>query len=139
MATLVVGQPPTMEFRSAVTPMGVKVVPKMSYIDTIKPPNPQYKSILLKQVEHLHGEPRIVWEEDEINQMIINKDLQYAVIGNFSYRCSGIQDLRKLIPKQYELKGEVNIGILINHYILISATRLDDYVHLYQNFNFTLP
>lgn len=62
--------------------------------------------------------------------MIINEDLQYAVIDKFSYEWTEIQDLRKLIPEQCELKGEVNIGLPSNTYILIRATRLEDYVHL---------
>lgn len=65
-----------------------------------------------------------------MQQMIINKDLHYAVIGKFSYGWPEIQDLRRLIPKQCELKGEVNIGLLSNRHILIQASRLEDYVHL---------
>lgn len=59
----------------------------------------------MRQITYLHGEPRIVWEEDEVNQMIINEDLQYAVIRKFSYGWPDMQELRKLIPKQCELKG----------------------------------
>ncbi|KAG5597386.1 hypothetical protein H5410_038618 [Solanum commersonii] len=62
--------------------------------------------------------------------MIINEDLQYAVIGKFSYGWPDILDLRKLIPKQCELKGEVNIGLLCNRYVLIRASLLEDYVKL---------
>ncbi|WMV32988.1 hypothetical protein MTR67_026373, partial [Solanum verrucosum] len=96
------------------------------------PPTPQtlYKPILKKQISYLHGEPRILWEEEEVDQMIIKEDLQFAVIGKFLYSWPDIQDLRRLIPKQYEMKGEVNIGLLSNRYILIQASRLEDYVSL---------
>lgn len=63
-------------------------------------------------------------------QMIINEDLQFAVIRKFSYDWPDIQDLYQLIPKQCELNEEMNIGWLSNRHILIRATRLDDYVNL---------
>ncbi|WMV32600.1 hypothetical protein MTR67_025985 [Solanum verrucosum] len=62
--------------------------------------------------------------------MIINENLEYAVIGKFSYGWPAIQDLRNLIPKQCELKGECNIGLLSNRLVLIKAMLLEDYVHL---------
>ncbi|KAF3643159.1 hypothetical protein FXO37_22128 [Capsicum annuum] len=40
-----------------------------------------------------------------------------------------IQDLRRLIPKQCELKGEINIGLLSNRHVLIRATKIEYYVH----------
>ncbi|KAG5579478.1 hypothetical protein H5410_050105 [Solanum commersonii] len=46
--------------------------------------------------------------------MILNENLQYTVMGKFSYGWPDIQELRKLILKQCELKGEVNIGLLSN-------------------------
>lgn len=62
--------------------------------------------------------------------MILNENLQYTVMGKFSYGWPDIQELRKLILKQCELKGEVNIGLLSNMYVLIRASLLEDYVHL---------
>lgn len=62
--------------------------------------------------------------------MIVNEDLQYAVIGKFSYGWPDIQDLRRLIPKQCELKEEVNIGSLSKRHILIRVTKIEDYAHL---------
>ncbi|KAH0643590.1 hypothetical protein KY289_034564 [Solanum tuberosum] len=129
MAMLAVGQSPLME-AGPTTQVIIEDPLKKSYANILKPPQSQYKPIPLKQIAYLHGEPRIVWEEEEVNQMIINEDLQYTVVGKFSYGWPDIQDLRKLIPKQCELKGEVNIGLLSNRYILIRATRLDDYVKL---------
>ncbi|KAG5571022.1 hypothetical protein H5410_060788 [Solanum commersonii] len=57
-----------------------------SFANTLKPVTTQHKPIPLKHIAYLHGEPRVVWEEEEVAQMIINEDLQYAVIGKFSYR-----------------------------------------------------
>lgn len=62
--------------------------------------------------------------------MIVNENLQYVVIGKFCYVWTNIKDLRKLIPKQCELKGECNIGMLSSWHKLIRATQLEDYVHL---------
>lgn len=62
--------------------------------------------------------------------MITNKDLQYAVVGKFSYDWPDIHELKKLIPKKCEFKADVNIGLLSNRYALIRASRSEDYVHL---------
>uniref|UniRef100_A0A0V0ITN9 Putative ovule protein n=1 Tax=Solanum chacoense TaxID=4108 RepID=A0A0V0ITN9_SOLCH len=102
----------------------------MTYANTIKPRSPQYKPVPMKQITYLHGEPRIIWEEEEVAQMIINEDLQFAVIGKFSYGWPEIQDLRLLIPKQCDLKVDVNIGLLSSRYVLIKTTLLEDYVTL---------
>ncbi|WMV20196.1 hypothetical protein MTR67_013581 [Solanum verrucosum] len=84
----------------------------------------------MKSIMYLHGEPRIIWEEEEVEQMIIKENLAFAVIGKFSYGCPTIQDLRKIIPKQCDLKGECNIGLLSNRHVLIRASCLEDYVNL---------
>lgn len=62
--------------------------------------------------------------------MIINKNLQYAIIGKFSYGWSEIQDLRKLIFKQYELKRDCKIELFSTQYILTRASLLEVYVYL---------
>lgn len=49
-----------------------------------------------------------------MEQMIVNENLQYVVIGKFSYGWRDIQELRRIIPKQCEMKGESNIGALSN-------------------------
>lgn len=64
-----------------------------------------------------------------MEKIIINEDPQYVLIGKFSYGWPDIQYLRRLIPKQCELKGEVNIGLLSNRNILIRETRMEYYVH----------
>lgn len=102
----------------------------LSYADSLKPQSGHIKKIPLKSVTYLHGEPIVLWEQEEVDKMIINENLECAVIGKFSYGWPNIQDLRKLIPKQCELKGECKIGLLSNRHVLIRATLLDDYVHL---------
>ncbi|WMV14215.1 hypothetical protein MTR67_007600 [Solanum verrucosum] len=107
-----------------------------TYASSLKQPKAQSKPIPLKPISYLHGEPQVICEHDEVNQMIINENLEYAVIGKFSYGWPEIQDLQKLIPKQCELKDECNIGLLSNIHVLIRATLLKDYVHLLSKLEF---
>lgn len=72
----------------------------------------------------------MIWEKEKVNQIIINEDLQYTVIGKFPYSWLKMQELRRIVPKQCDLKGEVNIGLLSNRYILIRETLMEDYVNL---------
>ncbi|KAH0713421.1 hypothetical protein KY289_009380 [Solanum tuberosum] len=103
---------------------------QQTYASLLRPTTGAVKSLPLKPISYLHGEPRLVWDQSEVEQMIVNENLQYAVVGKFSYGWPEIQELRKLIPKQCDLKGECNIGLLTNRYVLIRATLLEDYVNL---------
>ncbi|KAG5591652.1 hypothetical protein H5410_042166, partial [Solanum commersonii] len=76
----VVGDGPTPQ--EAFTNANRTIAP--SYANTLKPRSPQHKPIPMKQIVYLHGEPRIVWEEEKVEQMIINEDRQYAVIRSHS-------------------------------------------------------
>lgn len=59
------------------------------------------------------------------------KGLQYSIVGKLSYGGPELQQLRKLIPIQYGIKGECNIGFLRDRHVLIRMI-------LWQNFlNFT--
>ncbi|KAH0716807.1 hypothetical protein KY290_013066 [Solanum tuberosum] len=127
MASMATGQPPPVEVGQTQGPLEEI---KISYANTLVAPKKPHHSLQIKPLTYLHGEPKLVWEEEEVQQMIVNEDLQYAVIGKFSYGWPDILDLRKLIPKQCELKREVNIGLLCNRYVLIRASLLEDYVKL---------
>lgn len=94
------------------------------------------KPIPLKPITYLHREPIIQWEKSEVDQMVINQNLQYGVVGKFSYGWPDLQDLRNLIPKQCELKGEWKIILLSNIHVLIKATLLEDYIHLLSKLTF---
>uniref|UniRef100_M1DSS2 Uncharacterized protein n=1 Tax=Solanum tuberosum TaxID=4113 RepID=M1DSS2_SOLTU len=73
----------------------------LSYTDSLKPQSGHIKKVPLKSVTYLHGETIVLWEQEEVDKMIINENLECAVIGKFSYGWPNIQDLRKLIPKQW--------------------------------------
>lgn len=118
-----------------------------SYAAAVQSKEEEKIPIPKKQITYLHGEPRIVWEEDEVSQMIKNEKQQYAVIGKFSYGWPDIHELRRLLPKQCGLKSECTIGYLSNRYILIRASCMEDYVHLlskpifyieHQNWNYPM-
>lgn len=77
-----------------------------------KPMPAIFKLVPLKSIMYLHGEPRVIWKQTEVDHMIINKNLSYVVVGKFSYKLSYVKDLRKLILKQCELKREYSNRLL---------------------------
>lgn len=60
---------------------------KPSYTETLqpKPVEIEYKSVQLKSLSYVHREPCLVWDEEEVNNMIIEEKLQYVVVAKFSY------------------------------------------------------
>ncbi|WMV33419.1 hypothetical protein MTR67_026804 [Solanum verrucosum] len=63
---------------------------------------------------YLHSEPQIIGKSSEVQQMIIQENLHYAILGKFSYDKLDLHELRKVIPVQCEIKGPCNIGLLEN-------------------------
>ena len=45
------------------------------------------KPITIKTTTYIHGEPTILWEKEEVNNMIIQEDIQFAIISKLSYGC----------------------------------------------------
>ncbi|KAF3669946.1 hypothetical protein FXO37_08763 [Capsicum annuum] len=78
----------------------------------------------------LHGEPNITWKISEVKALILKENLQYGIIGKFSYGKLYIKELKRNIPGQYGIKSECIIGVLDIMYALIRLTRLEDYVQL---------
>lgn len=70
--------------------------------------------------------------------MITNENLEFAVIGKFTYGWPEIHELRRQIPRQCELKGDCKIRLLCNRYILIRASLMKDYVHLLSKPSFNI-
>jgi len=58
------------------------------------------------------------------------ENLQYAVIGKFSYAWPEIDDLRIQIPKQCNVKGGCKIGLLRNRHILMRFELFEDFVNM---------
>ncbi|KAG5601056.1 hypothetical protein H5410_032426 [Solanum commersonii] len=126
MATVSTGQPAT-----GVAPASLEARPvsNLNFLATLRPSPTVAKPIPMKLIVFLHGEPRVIWEEEEVEQMIIKENLEFVVVGKFSYGWPEIQELRKLIPNQCALKAECNVGVLSNKHILIKASCLEDYVN----------
>ncbi|KAF3667711.1 putative nucleolin-like isoform X1 [Capsicum annuum] len=54
-------------------------------------------SIMMKLVEYKNG---VTWIEEEAQKINVIEDLQFVVIGKFSYGCPELEDLRIQISKQ---------------------------------------
>lgn len=93
--------------------------------EVAKPSN----SIPIKDLIYVHGEPTVLWEED-MDNMIIQEDLQYAVIGKFAYGWPELEKIRRIFPIQCEIKVDGKVGFLRERHVLIRLTNLEDYVHL---------
>ncbi|KAH0665012.1 hypothetical protein KY285_026218 [Solanum tuberosum] len=107
---------------------------KVQYADLLKGPKHQQPNevdpIPIKHIQYVEGVPRITWTEEEVDRMNVTENLQFAVIGKFSYGWPELDDLRVQIPKQLHIKGECNIGFLRNRHILIRLNRMDDFVNI---------
>ncbi|CAN4097094.1 unnamed protein product [Withania somnifera] len=62
--------------------------------------------------------------------MIKHENLEYAVVGKFSYGWPTIQDLHRRIPMECEFKEECNIGFLCNRHVLIRCSLFEEYIRL---------
>lgn len=70
--------------------------------------------------------------------MIIEEQLQYAVVEKISYSWPEMEELRKIIPLQCEIKGECKIEFLSHRFVLIRLTLMEDYIHLLSKPSFYL-
>lgn len=58
------------------------------------------------------------------------EELQFAVIGKFTQEWSDLEELRKIIPEQCNVKGSYRIGLFHSKNILIRLTRHEDFVNM---------
>ncbi|XP_059289380.1 uncharacterized protein LOC132042890 [Lycium ferocissimum] len=124
MAAQATGQPPsevvhpTLDYSKILKPT------------TLNPPIQPVAAIPIKPVVFQHGEPTVQWDIDEVERMVILENLQYAVVGKFSYSWPEFHDLRDMIPSQCEIKGKCAVGFLCNRHVLIRLSLFEDYVQL---------
>lgn len=71
-----------------------------------------------------------MWTEKEVDRMNTIENLQFAVVGKFSYGWPELEELRLLIPKQCIIKGECKIGLLRNRHVLIRLDQQEDFTNL---------
>lgn len=72
---------------------------------------------LFKMPTYNNGFFHVTWTEDKVKRMNTLKNLQYALIGMFSYGWPELEELRKLIPTQCNIKGDCKIGLLRNSHV----------------------
>ncbi|KAF3616848.1 hypothetical protein FXO38_34293 [Capsicum annuum] len=102
-----------------------------SYLQSLTPEvSRDTKPIPVKNITYVHGEPTIIWEEEEVNNMIIQEDLQYAVVEKFSYGWPEMEEIRKIVPLQCEMKEDCMIVFLRDWHILIWLKNMEDYVQV---------
>lgn len=77
MASMAIYRPPT--------GIGQLVDSIVQFANVLKPVRLNVKPIPMKLVTYLHGEPIVQWEQKEVDQMIINENLEYAVRRKFTY------------------------------------------------------
>ncbi|WMV59685.1 hypothetical protein MTR67_053070 [Solanum verrucosum] len=70
---------------------------------------------------------------EEREQFAREEGLHQAVIIKFAYRKPVLSELRKLLPKQFDVKGNCNIGQLDFHHLLIRFDLYEDFVHVISN------
>lgn len=54
--------------------------------------------------------------------------LQYAVVEKFSNGWPELEDLRRAITRQCDIKGECKISLLRNRHVLIRCERHEDFI-----------
>ncbi|WMV14147.1 hypothetical protein MTR67_007532 [Solanum verrucosum] len=62
--------------------------------------------------------------------MIIKENIQFAIIAKFSYGWPEMEEIRRTIPLQCEIKAECKLGFLRDKPVLIRLTTLEDYVQV---------
>lgn len=85
--------------------------------------------IPLRRATLLHRHPVVKFTKEEVDRMNVIEGLQYTVVGKLSYGWSDLQQLRRIIPGQFGIKGECNIGFLRDRHVLIRLTLWEDFIN----------
>lgn len=68
------------------------------------------------------------------------ENLQFAVIGKFSYGWPKLEELRTIIPRQCNIRGDCKIGLLGNLYVLVRLDQQEHFINLMsKNIYYILP
>lgn len=104
--------------------------PSTSYANTLLPVDskPSFDHISRKSASIKNGIHHVQWTEEEVDQMNKMENLQYVIIGKFSYGWPDLEELGGLIPKQCGVKGGRQIGLLRNRHILIKLYLQEDFL-----------
>lgn len=88
------------------------------------------ESISRKEVTMVEGVPHIKWTEKEVDRMNQIENLQFTVIGKFTYEWTDLDELRRIIPQQCEIKGGCQIRFFRSKHTLIRLTLQEDFINL---------
>ncbi|KAG5631091.1 hypothetical protein H5410_002808 [Solanum commersonii] len=58
------------------------------------------------------------------------EELQFAVVGKFTYEWSDLEELWRIIPQQCDVKGSCQSGLFRNKHSLIRLIKLEDFVNM---------
>ncbi|XP_060216902.1 uncharacterized protein LOC132644331 [Lycium barbarum] len=83
-----------------------------------------------KIISFLHGEPTITYTKKEFEKLSIRQNLPFAGVAKFSYVRPYLNELRKILPIQLEIKGTCPMGYLDERRILLRLSLLEDYATL---------
>ncbi|KAG5584967.1 hypothetical protein H5410_045401 [Solanum commersonii] len=89
---------------------------------------------VLKLIEFIHGEPTMRLTMEEREQFAREEGLHQAVITKFAYGKPVLSELRKLLPKQFDVKGNCNIGQVDFCHLLIRFDLYEDFVKVLASF-----
>ncbi|XP_070028939.1 uncharacterized protein [Nicotiana sylvestris] len=105
---------------------------KQSYLTQLQGKHSAANSSKLKlcPVTFEHGEPTLEFTIEEVNAFTIEEGLHQAVILKFSYGKPNLQELRQLIPKQFDVKSYCNVGQLEYRHVLVRFDLFEDFVQV---------
>jgi len=86
--------------------------------------------IPIKYITYIHGEPTILWEEEEVETIIIKEVLPFAIIGNFSFGWSELEEILKLVLYCVRFKAECKARFLSDRHILVRLTTMQYYLNV---------
>lgn len=110
--------------------IGESTTAQYASIPKTKTYNPPHPIVSPKPVIILQEEPNVTWKSSEAKSLIIQENLQYAIVAKLSYGRYDITDLRRSIPGKCGIQSEFTIGVLDVRHILIRLMSLEDNVQL---------
>uniref|UniRef100_M1BDR9 Uncharacterized protein n=1 Tax=Solanum tuberosum TaxID=4113 RepID=M1BDR9_SOLTU len=96
---------PALNESASIDPKNPKLSVEKSFANSLNQTEQQSNKALRKEVSVVGGISQIKWTEEEIERMNQIEDLQFAVIGKFTYEWSDLEELRRIIPQQCEIRG----------------------------------
>ncbi|KAG5616346.1 hypothetical protein H5410_016170 [Solanum commersonii] len=123
--------PPLPSKASTATKLLNLCLPKeFSFAESLNQLAQQSHDSLRRDFTLVRGIPQIKWTEEEVDRMNQIEELQFAVVGKFTHEWSDLEELRRIIPQQCDIKGNCQIGLFRNKHILIRLTKHEDFVNM---------